>query len=88
MPDGGSLTITGDSNATGVTVRVSDTGPGIPEEDLEAVFDRFVRSSDSSGSGLGLSIARDLVEAHSGTIRAENGPGGGASFVVHLPSAG
>ena len=80
MPDGGRLDVTVDDS----TITVSDTGPGIPEEQLPFVFDRFVKASDSTGSGLGLSIARDLVEAHDGTITAGNRPEGGAEFVVDL----
>jgi signal transduction histidine kinase len=52
---------------------------------LEQVFERFVKAGDSTGSGLGLSIARDLVEAHGGTIAAANGPEGGAVFTIDLP---
>ena len=80
MPDGGRLDVTVD----GATITVSDMGPGIPKDQLPFVFDRFVKASDSTGSGLGLSIARDLVEAHDGTITAGNRPEGGAVFQVSL----
>ena len=80
MPDGGRLDITVDDT----TITVADTGPGIPEDQLPFVFDRFVKAADSTGSGLGLSIARDLVEAHDGTITASNRPKGGAVFQVNL----
>jgi signal transduction histidine kinase len=80
MPDGGRLDITVDDT----TITVADTGPGIPEDQLPFVFDRFVKAADSTGSGLGLSIARDLVEAHDGTITASNRPKGGAVFEVNL----
>ncbi len=79
-----------------VTITVDDDGPGIPEENLEAVFDRFYRArpaGESFGihSGLGLSISRQIVGAHGGTIHAENwrdaeGRIGGARFVVWLPA--
>ncbi len=72
-------------------VEVSDRGPGIPAEDLEHIFDRFYlvqRSQGSGGIGLGLSICRGIVEAHRGTIRAQNRPGGGTSFVIALPQRG
>jgi signal transduction histidine kinase len=67
-----------------VTVTVVDTGPGI-EGDPERVFGRFAKSADSGGSGLGLTIARQLVERHGGTITAANDPTGGARFTVTLP---
>jgi signal transduction histidine kinase len=68
-----------------VRIVVADTGPGIPPDRLEQVFSRFVKSGDSTGSGLGLSIARDLVEAHGGSISAANRPQGGAVFTIVLP---
>jgi len=71
-------------------ITVSDTGPGIPPEELERIFERFrrldgSRSRDTGGSGLGLAIARAITEAHGGSIRAESRPGGGASFRIDLP---
>ena len=68
-----------------VTIRVSDTGPGMEAEEVEHAFDRFYRSSGSSGSGLGLSIARNLVEAHGGHIGLESEPGKGTTVEVILP---
>ncbi len=69
---------------------VSDTGPGIPTEDLPHVFDRFWRGEKSrsragGGSGLGLAIAKQLVEAHGGRIWAESTPGQGSTFFMELP---
>ena len=65
---------------------VSDDGPGIATEDLPRVFDRFFTTrGDRRGTGLGLALARAVVEAHGGTIRAQPGPDGGACFVVRLP---
>ncbi|HKA49469.1 MAG TPA: ATP-binding protein [Candidatus Dormibacteraeota bacterium] len=76
----------------GVALTVSDTGIGIPREDLDRVFDRFYRTDasrtrSSGGFGLGLSIARDLVEAMGGTISIESEVGSGSRFTVHLPVA-
>lgn len=71
-----------------VEIEVADRGPGIPPEDLERVFDRFYRlqhPGSLGGTGLGLSICRGIVEAHGGAIRAQNRPGGGASFSLTLP---
>jgi two-component system sensor histidine kinase MprB len=70
----------------GVTVR--DHGPGVDEEDLPYVFDRFFRGRNSrgrQGSGLGLAIVRQVIEQHGGTVSATNAPDGGAVFTLHLP---
>ncbi len=71
-------------------ITVSDAGPGIPPDQLERIFERFhrldgSRSRDTGGSGLGLAIARAITEAHGGSIRAESGPGQGATFRLELP---
>jgi signal transduction histidine kinase len=69
-----------------VTVQVRDHGPGLPEGKQQQIFDPFVRGENGhpGGRGLGLFIARRVVEAHGGTISAESS-GGGATFRVHLP---
>lgn len=71
---------------------VVDSGTGIAERDVAHIFDRFYRSRDAarptSGTGLGLTIARRIVEAHGGHIAVESRPGAGARFIVHLPLAG
>jgi signal transduction histidine kinase len=67
-----------------VAFQITDDGPGIPVELVERVFDPFVTTKET-GLGLGLAICRRIVEAHGGTIRAANVPGGGADFLVRLP---
>ena len=76
-----------------IRVVVEDEGPGIPEDELERVFEPFVRleasrSRDTGGSGLGLAIARGIVRGHGGDIRLENRAGGGLRATVALPEAG
>ena len=68
-------------------ISVSDRGPGLPAESAERIFEKFCRGDDrkTGGLGLGLSIARGFVEAHGGTLSAENRDGGGARFIVSLP---
>jgi len=79
--------------AGGLTVRITDTGPGIPPEALTNVFERFYRvdrgrgRGEGGGTGLGLAVARSIVEAHGGVIRVENAPGRGASFWFTLPAS-
>jgi signal transduction histidine kinase len=71
--------------ADGVDVQVADNGAGISDEELPRIFERFYKGPGSSGSGLGLTIARGLVEAHGGTIRAESRLGAGTTIVFSLP---
>lgn len=68
-----------------VEVTVHDTGSGIPPDQLDRIFDRFYRSPDSPGSGLGLPIAKSLVEAHDGTVSAISKEGSGTAMRVSLP---
>ncbi len=89
-PGGGRIRL--DASPAGDLARivVSDTGVGIPPDELPYIFDRFwkgdrSRRRDGSGSGLGLAIARQLVRAHNGVIEASSQPGQGASFTIELP---
>ncbi len=73
-----------------VLLAVADEGPGIPEQDLQRIFERFyrvdkARSRETGGTGLGLSIVKHLAGLHGGDVRAANRPGGGAVFTVSLP---
>ncbi len=89
-PPGGSVTIAAFQHNDGVRVVVADTGVGIPADALPHVFDRLYRADPSrgrttGGTGLGLTIARQLVEAHGGTIWAESEAGAGSRFGFDLP---
>ena len=68
---------------------MSDAGPGIPDDEIEAIFDKFVQSSKTStgagGTGLGLAICREILIAHGGRIWAENKVNGGAVFSFEIP---
>jgi signal transduction histidine kinase len=65
---------------------VTDTGPGIPPEDLDRIFEPYFTTKED-GTGLGLALARRIILEHRGSIRAENVPGSGARFVIGLPIA-
>jgi two-component system, OmpR family, sensor histidine kinase MprB len=85
---GSELAVSADDDV--VTIRVVDRGPGVPADERERVFERFARgraSQATPGSGLGLSIARNIARNHGGDIRLADTPGGGATFVVTLPQA-
>ena len=88
-PPGGRVVLGAERDGEEVRFSVTDTGPGIPEEQLSHVFDRFwqARPGDRRGAGLGLTIARGIVEAHGGRIWAESTPGKGATFTFSLPIA-
>jgi two-component system phosphate regulon sensor histidine kinase PhoR len=89
-PDGGRVKVTGLCTAESVTVEVTDTGLGIPEEDLPHIFNAFYRvrhseQEDVEGSGLGLSIVKTIVEQHDGRVDVKSEPGKGSTFRVILP---
>jgi two-component system, OmpR family, sensor histidine kinase BaeS len=85
-PRSGSVRVVVEPDPGGVAFVVSDTGPGIDARELPHVFDRFVKSADSGGAGLGLAIARSLVEAHGGRITARSAPGQGTVMRFVLPA--
>jgi signal transduction histidine kinase len=85
-PEGGSVQVVVEPAPGGVAFTVSDTGSGIDARELPHVFDRFVKSADSGGAGLGLAIARSLVEAHGGRITAESATGQGTTMRFVLPA--
>ena len=89
-PSGGQVSLTARREDENVIVSVADTGPGIPPNELNRVFERFYkvdRARGQSGTGLGLAIARHIVEGHGGRIWAESAPGHGATFRFSLPTS-
>jgi signal transduction histidine kinase len=88
-PERGNVVITAGSGAAETWFQIRDTGPGIDLVEQEQVFEPFFRSQKTSrfpqGLGLGLTIARDIVEAHGGQIELSSEPDGGSQFTVHLP---
>jgi PAS domain S-box-containing protein len=86
---GSTVTVTADADEASVRMRVLDQGPGVDEDELDALFELFYRSprtaSTASGAGIGLFVCRQLVAAMNGSITAERRPEGGAAFVVTLP---
>lgn len=88
-PPGGRVDVSVTADDGMAVLEVADSGPGIEEEALDSLFDRFVRGDASrtrvEGSGLGLSIVRAIAVAHGGSVTAENRPAGGALFRVRLP---
>ena len=88
-PAGGAVTITTGQAGEESIIEVSDTGPGIPADYVDRVFDRFVQvpGETQGGAGLGLSIARSIVRAHGGDIAVESAEGEGSTFTVRLPGS-
>ncbi|MHB8764312.1 MAG: ATP-binding protein, partial [Deferrisomatales bacterium] len=87
MGAGGELRVSARADGPEVVVRVEDTGPGIPPEELDRIFEPFY-TLRPGGTGLGLSIAHTIVADHGGRLEAASGPGQGAVFTVRLPAAG
>jgi signal transduction histidine kinase len=87
MPNGGALSVLARPSAGGISVEVADTGPGIPADLVDRLFESWVTTKPAGqGTGLGLAIVRDVVRAHGGTVSASNQPTG-ALFVINFPSA-
>ncbi len=88
MASGGTLTVRLERVNDRLRLELEDTGSGIPPELLAHIFDpRVTTKAHGKGSGLGLSIARQVVASHGGTIRVESRPGKGAVFTIDLPAA-
>jgi len=91
-PAGGSVRLSARDEADGLAIAARDTGVGIAAEHLPHIFDRFYRvdksrSRSGGGTGIGLTIARYLMEAHGGTIGVSSTPGGGTTFTLNLPAS-
>jgi len=88
-PPESTIAITAHQDDDAVTVRVSDRGPGIPRDEMGSIFDRFYRGRRTretvAGTGMGLSIVREIVNAHHGKLWVENARKGGAEFSFTLP---
>ena len=89
-PDGGSLEVSAGIQESQLWIRVSDDGPGIDPDEADIIFEPFYRSQATrrfpQGLGLGLTIARDIVEAHGGQLDLSSQPGAGSQFTVYLPT--
>ena len=85
MPRGGTFTVATCQSGEQVELRFSDTGLGVPEEARDRIFEPLFTYGKREGAGLGLSIARRIVEEHGGRLWLESGEEGGAAFVVSLP---
>jgi signal transduction histidine kinase len=91
MPRGGVLEVATEMNSAAgqARIRVRDTGSGIPPEVLSQIFDPFFTTKeDQQRTGLGLAVARSIIEQHGGEISVESSPGQGTEFVVALPAVG
>jgi signal transduction histidine kinase len=84
-PEHGCVSVAATAQPSGIVIGVSDTGHGIPADELPRIFDRFYKGHGSRGSGLGLTIARNLVVAHGGEIHAESVEGKGTTITFTLP---
>jgi len=92
-PPDSAIEVTIRHRVDGVEITIADSGPGVAEEDLPWIFNRFwrgdkARSRASGGAGLGLAIARQLTEAQGGRIEVRSEHGRGSTFLVHIPQPG
>jgi signal transduction histidine kinase len=86
MSDGGRLLVRTEATRDEATIRIVDSGPGVPEEIRSQAFEPFVTSGKPRGTGLGLAIVKKVVEDHGGRVTLEKAEGGGAAFEIQLPT--
>ena len=88
-PAGSSIDVSVAPNGTGALLRVDDRGPGVPDDEKEAIFQAFTRGSEveATGVGVGLALVAQFAALHGGRAWVEDNPGGGASFRVLFPGA-
>lgn len=89
-PEGGTITVSTKETGETIEIVIQDSGPGLPPEEAEKIFERFYRTDSSrqreeGGSGLGLAIAKSIVQAHNGQLSAESEPGNGLRVIITLP---
>jgi signal transduction histidine kinase len=84
MPSGGDITVKAKSANNSLWIAVEDQGAGISDTDMEKIWDPFFTTKDK-GTGLGLGIVKNIIEAHQGAVRIENRPEGGARVTIRLP---
>jgi signal transduction histidine kinase len=85
MPGGGKIMVRFHADKKEITTEIEDTGPGIPSEMTDKLFQAFATHGKMHGTGLGLSICKRIIDDHRGQIFAKNEPGRGAIFVFTLP---
>ena len=89
IPHGGKLTISAQADNDGIRIKINDTGCGIEQSEMSRVFDTFFTTKHKkiagSGTGLGLSLCKKVIDAHGGTITVESQPGKGTTFTITLP---
>jgi CheY-like chemotaxis protein/anti-sigma regulatory factor (Ser/Thr protein kinase) len=86
---GGRLMVLTEATPSSITIRISDDGPGIPEDELKKLFEpRFTSKSSGEGSGLGLYFSREVIKRHEGSVEVKSRPGDGATFIIKLPVSG
>jgi signal transduction histidine kinase len=86
MPDGGRFTFGVEKDEGELVFRFADTGPGVPEEIADSLFEEFVTAGKSDGTGLGLAIVKRITEEHGGTVSCRSRPGKGTTFEVRIPA--
>ena len=86
MPNGGTVTLSANGQGGKVEIRVADTGQGMTPEECERLFTPYY-TTKQHGTGLGLAIVQSVIADHAGTIAVESQTGGGATFVITLPTA-